>query len=103
MSPEASASAQDTLGGAVAVAGTLPDALGAALLDSARDAFIQGMQLTASIGAVVMAGTAILAVILLRQAHPTSAAEAEMEPEPERAVVTPANRPRFMPCAAPAD
>jgi DHA2 family multidrug resistance protein-like MFS transporter len=40
--PHAAEAARDTLGGAVAVAGQLPDQLGAALLDTAREAFTQG-------------------------------------------------------------
>src|SRR3712207_9013824 len=40
---------RDTLGAAVGVAGQLPDGTGAALLAVARDAFVQGMQLTSAI------------------------------------------------------
>ena len=76
VAPEKVESARDTLGGAVAVANQLSDPLGAALLDGARDAFVQGMQLTASIGAVVLLGAAILAAVVLRRAR------IEVEPEP---------------------
>jgi DHA2 family multidrug resistance protein-like MFS transporter len=63
--PEAARAAQDTLGGAVAAAETLPDPLGTALLDASREAFVQALQATSSIAAVVMAGAAVLAVLLL--------------------------------------
>jgi DHA2 family multidrug resistance protein-like MFS transporter len=66
------ATAEDTLGGAVAVAERLSDPLSAALLDVARDAFVQGLQLTAVIGAGIMLVTAILAAVLLRGVTPGS-------------------------------
>ncbi|MGH2615203.1 MAG: MFS transporter, partial [Thermomicrobiales bacterium] len=50
--------------------------LGAALLAAAREAFVQGLQLTAVIGAVGLAGMAILAAVFLRHV--------ETSPEPER-------------------
>ncbi|MGH2561181.1 MAG: MFS transporter [Thermomicrobiales bacterium] len=81
VSPEAAATARDTLGGAVAVSDTLPAPIGTALLDSAREAFVQGLQLTSTIGAIVLAGTAILAVVVLRGAGPGS--ESEDEPSVE--------------------
>ncbi len=59
--------AKETLGGAVAVAAQLPDPLGDALLHSARLAFLQGLHLTAMIGAVVMVSLALLTAIMLRQ------------------------------------
>ena len=64
--PGASQSAMDTLGGAVTAAGGLPGRTGAQLLDAAREAFAQGLQLNAVIGLVVMVGLAILSAILLR-------------------------------------
>jgi DHA2 family multidrug resistance protein-like MFS transporter len=63
---EAAASVRDTLGSAVAVAAELPVRLGAPVLDAARDAFVQGMQLSSAIAAVVAAGLSILAVVMLR-------------------------------------
>jgi MFS transporter, DHA2 family, multidrug resistance protein len=56
----------DTLGGAVAVGHELPDPLAADLLDVARDAFTQGLQLAASLSATVAIGAAVLAAALLR-------------------------------------
>ncbi len=58
--------ARDTLGGAVAFAAELPDALGAALLDSARAAYVQAFELSAAISAALSLGVAVLAALLLR-------------------------------------
>jgi len=65
--PEQAEIARDTLGGANEVAEQLPDQVGAALLDTAREAFTQGMQVTAVTGAVILAGLAVLTAILLRR------------------------------------
>jgi DHA2 family multidrug resistance protein-like MFS transporter len=70
--PEAAMSARDTLGAAVTVAQQLPDGLGVVLLQVARDAFVQGMQLTSAIAAVVAMGIAVLAVVMLRHVPPSS-------------------------------
>jgi MFS transporter, DHA2 family, multidrug resistance protein len=48
----AAAAARDTLGSAVAVAAQLPDQLGRALLQTARQAFVQGMQISSALAAV---------------------------------------------------
>ena len=71
--------ARDTLGGATEVAAQLPDRLGAPLLETAREAFVQGLQVTAVTGALVLAGLAVLTAIVLRRvpAH---------EPQPTEAV-----------------
>src|SRR5262249_60032760 len=63
---QAAAAAQDTLGGAVVAARQLPSEAGAALLGTARDAFTTGLQLTAAISAVLAAGIAVGATVLLR-------------------------------------
>ncbi len=77
--PEAAAVARDTLGGAVSVAGQLPDELGLGLLDVASRAFVQGMHLVAIISAAVAIGAAILALILLRHVPARSEQQPEME------------------------
>jgi DHA2 family multidrug resistance protein-like MFS transporter len=66
---EAAEVARGTIGGAVSVSGELPDALGAELLGSAREAFAQAFGAAAAISAVIAIGVAILAAILLRRAH----------------------------------
>lgn len=81
VSLQAARAAQETLAGAVTTAEQLPGPLGAALLGAAHQAFIQGLQLTAVIGTVVMIGLAILTVALLRQVQPHS--EPEEQPEPK--------------------
>jgi DHA2 family multidrug resistance protein-like MFS transporter len=67
--------ARDTLGGAVGVAEQLPGQLGSAVLEVARDAFLQGMQVAAGISAIVATAVAIVAVVALRNIRPGSGAE----------------------------
>ncbi len=86
VSPVAAESARDTLGGAMAVAEPLPEPLGAALLDAAREAFVQGFQLTALIGAAVMAGMVIVTVVLLRRAGAGVGPEADPDADARAAV-----------------
>ena len=83
---EAAEIAQETLGGAVAVASQLPDQIGTALLHAAHEAFAQGLQLTAITSTVLMVGAALLAVFLLRQVRPGSEYEAQPELVPEALV-----------------
>jgi MFS transporter, DHA2 family, multidrug resistance protein len=64
--PEAAAAARDTLGAAVAVATELPGDLGTVVVDVARDAFVQGMRLTAAIAAGIAVAVAVLARVALR-------------------------------------
>jgi DHA2 family multidrug resistance protein-like MFS transporter len=62
----ASDAARDTLGAAVGVASQLPVEIGATLVAVAREAFVQGMQVAATISAVVAIGVALLALLALR-------------------------------------
>src|ERR671911_135295 len=80
--PEAAEAARDTLGGAVSVAHQLPGPLAADLLDAAREAFTQGLQLAAVMSAAIVLGMAILTAVLLRHVRPGSEPEAQPEPEP---------------------
>ena len=75
---EAQSVVSDTLGSAVAISGQLPAQLGAAVLDTAREAFVHGMQLTSGIAAVMAVGLALLAVAMLR-GHGTPPPDAELE------------------------
>jgi DHA2 family multidrug resistance protein-like MFS transporter len=84
---EAAAVARDTLGGAMGVAAQLPGELGAALVDAAREAFVQGMQLTVALSAVVAAGGAVMATVLLRAVPAGAEAEAAEQPAPEPVAV----------------
>ena len=67
--------ASSTLGGAVAVADELPPRLGDELLEAAQAAFTVGLQVSALVSAVIAAGTAVLAAILLRGVNLGSKAE----------------------------
>jgi DHA2 family multidrug resistance protein-like MFS transporter len=58
--------ARDTLGAAVGIAEQLPDRVGLALIDVAREAFVQGLHLAAGISALVAIGAAIMVVTVLR-------------------------------------
>ena len=63
---EAATIARDTLGGAVSVASQLPGQVGSTVLEVAREAFVQGMQVAAGISAVMAIAVAIVAVVALR-------------------------------------
>jgi DHA2 family multidrug resistance protein-like MFS transporter len=93
ISPEMIHAAEETLGGAVAVAAQLPDQLGTALLNAARPAFVQGLQLNATIGLVAFIGLAMLISTMLRHVPPHGEAEEQAEPEPTRPSVTPRPQP----------
>ena len=73
---EAAAAARDTLGGATEVAAGLPGAVGAALLEAARGAFVDGMQVAATISLVVAVAVALLAVVILRNVASGSPSDA---------------------------
>ena len=76
ISPEVAEAARETLGGAVAVAAELPDQLGAALLNVANHAFIQGIQVNALVGVVGFVGLVFLTVTMLRNVRPHDESEA---------------------------
>jgi DHA2 family multidrug resistance protein-like MFS transporter len=78
---EAEAVASDTLGSAVAVAGQLPSQVGAVVVETAREAFVHGMQLTSGIATIVAIGLAVLAVLMLRH-EGTGADGAEVQADP---------------------
>lgn len=84
----AAASAHDTLGGAVAVAGQLPPGL----IDAAHAAFASGLHAAAAVCMVAMLGAAAITARFLRHVPPAGAAEqevAETKPaEPRRARTT---------------
>lgn len=79
---EAAEAARDTLGGAVELAHQLPDPLGMGLLNVARMAFTQGLQMAAIIGTVVMTGLAVLVVLALRHVEVGAGSEEEAGLEP---------------------
>jgi DHA2 family multidrug resistance protein-like MFS transporter len=67
ISAETAAVARDTLGGAVEVAGQLPERLGTPLIDAAQDAFIQGIHVSAVISVIGAIGLAVFCAVLLRR------------------------------------
>jgi MFS transporter, DHA2 family, multidrug resistance protein len=83
---EAAEATRDTLGGAVAAADQLPDRVGAGLLDTAREAFTQGLQVTAITSAAIVLGMAILAAVLLRNVRTGSESEGLAGREPDAAM-----------------
>jgi len=84
--PGVATAARDTLGGAVAAGHELPDRLAADLVDAAREAFTQGLQLAAILSAAVAIGAAVIAAAMLQRARPGSAPEPQERTETDRAV-----------------
>jgi DHA2 family multidrug resistance protein-like MFS transporter len=62
--------ARDSLAGAIAVVGTLPQPLAAALLVAAREAFTSGMHAVAAVSALVLLGVAVLVLRTLGHVRP---------------------------------
>ena len=81
LSPDVTAAAMSTLGGAVAMSQQLPASVGAALVDAARDAFLRGLVLCAAISGVGSLALAILAGWTFRRAGvlPQHTAEHQVE------------------------
>lgn len=79
--PEAADAARGTLGGALAASSLLPEEFGEALLGTAREAFTQGLRLTALVAAATVIFTALLAALVLRRGTPPGL-EGEREPAP---------------------
>jgi DHA2 family multidrug resistance protein-like MFS transporter len=63
--PDAFEDARDTLGGALAVAGALPEQLGEALMSASRSAFVEAFQATALASAAITLIAAGAAVLIL--------------------------------------
>jgi len=68
----AAADARDSLGGAMQTSSALPTATGDALRDSARQAFVHGMNLAALLSGALLLGAAILVWVLLRHRGPAA-------------------------------
>jgi DHA2 family multidrug resistance protein-like MFS transporter len=84
---EAANAARDTLGGALAIADTLPAALGAELVATAQAAFVDALHVVAAVAAIGAVATAIVAAFALRQVRARSEPEPEVAgPEPLAAV-----------------
>jgi MFS transporter, DHA2 family, multidrug resistance protein len=74
--------ARDTLGGALAASRDLPAVLGADLLDVAREAFTQGLQVVAFVSAVVAAFAAVGVAVFLRAVRAAPAQPSVAAPVP---------------------
>ncbi|MFE7128071.1 MFS transporter [Streptomyces sp. NPDC057617] len=92
----AAEAARDTLGGALEVAGTLPDATGAGLVDAARLAFVDGLHVNAVAAAGLVLVAAVLAFVLLRDVKPS---DGEAAAEDTAAKDTPEGGPTGGPAA----
>ncbi len=89
---EVQSAASDTLGSAVAISGELPAQLGVAVLDTAREAFVHGMQLTSGIAAIVAVGLAVVAWVMLRANEappPETRSESAVAPPEQVAHIAP--------------
>ncbi len=75
---DAASAAKDTLGGAIKAAGSLPGRLGTELVETARNAFTQGLHVAATISVIGSILLAVLVLTLLRTAKP--GVEGEEEP-----------------------
>jgi DHA2 family multidrug resistance protein-like MFS transporter len=84
--PETADAARDTLGAAVSAGEELPGAMAVELVDAAREAFTESLQLVALISAAVAVGAAILALAQLRGVRMGSELEEERGLEPDRAL-----------------
>jgi DHA2 family multidrug resistance protein-like MFS transporter len=84
--PEVASAARDTLGAAVAAGAELPDRLAPELVDAAREAFTQALQVAAALSAAVAVGAAILAVAMLQRVRMHSELEEERGLTPDRAL-----------------
>jgi MFS transporter, DHA2 family, multidrug resistance protein len=86
--PGAAEAARDTLGAAVAAGDELPGRLAPELVDAAREAFTQALQLAAGLSAAVAISAAVLAAAQLRRVRTDSGLEEERGLETERALAS---------------
>ncbi|ADD40953.1 MFS transporter [Stackebrandtia nassauensis] len=85
---EAAAESAETLPGALDAAQKLPDEVGGTLVDAAKTAFTEGLNLAALVAAVLTVIGAVVAVTVLRRGEPAEAAdETETDPDTELAEV----------------
>jgi MFS transporter, DHA2 family, multidrug resistance protein len=86
LAPRQADTAEQTLGGAREVVEGLHGVRGTALLESAEEAFAQGMRVAALVAAAVALGTALLAAIFLRHRGTRPPPERRRAPEAELAI-----------------
>lgn len=68
---------QESVASAATAAGSLPESLGAAVLDPAREAFTDGLQITSGIAGVLLAVVAVVVMVKLRHVSPLGAESAD--------------------------
>jgi DHA2 family multidrug resistance protein-like MFS transporter len=78
--PATAEAARETLGGALALAGRMPEPLGAALTGTAREAFAQSFEVVAAVCASVLVALAIAAAVLLRRERAHTEPERQADP-----------------------
>jgi DHA2 family multidrug resistance protein-like MFS transporter len=78
--------ARDTLGAAVGVASELPAQIGSLIVTAAQRAFVEGMQVAATISAAMAVGVAILVLVALRDVRMPTSADDEPPAPAESAV-----------------
>jgi DHA2 family multidrug resistance protein-like MFS transporter len=78
--PAMAEAARETLGGAVALAGRMPEALGATLIGTARDAFTQSFEVVAAVCASLLVALAIVAAVTLRRVRAHAELERQADP-----------------------
>jgi DHA2 family multidrug resistance protein-like MFS transporter len=83
VSPALAEAARDTLGGAAAVAAQLGHPAGTEILDAARTAFSQGLQVAAATCTAIAIAVAILSAVLLRHVRPSAEAGDQTDLEPD--------------------
>jgi DHA2 family multidrug resistance protein-like MFS transporter len=66
LTPEIQRAVRDTLSGALAAAERLPEQWGARLVDAARNAFVSGFEVAATVSALIAITLALVAGALLR-------------------------------------
>jgi DHA2 family multidrug resistance protein-like MFS transporter len=93
LSPEMVEAIKETLAGAVVAAQQLSGQLGADLLNAARSAFVQALQLNAIIGVIGFAVLVFLTATMLRHIRPHEAGEEQPEPEPSSPLPTVSRQP----------
>jgi DHA2 family multidrug resistance protein-like MFS transporter len=96
--PEVAHAAQETLGGAVAVAAQVPDQIRSAFLTAAHNAFVTGLQVNAIIGVIGFMFLVLLTLTMLRHIQPHSESASEAEPQPKSPQPTVRPQPSMQVC-----
>ncbi|MDH2424520.1 MFS transporter [Sphaerisporangium sp. TRM90804] len=87
---QGAAAAGESVAGATAVAGSLPEQIGSALLGVAREAFTNGLHVVAAVGGILLIGVAIMNAIVLKDLPSPGQSQPPAPPEaPEEAAPTP--------------